>query len=73
MIHSIYLICMENIVEGCTSQLFEYIYDWLQGAPWKDARQTAAWMIVGLLATMHVALTQWCPYVLRGAAGANPV
>lgn len=75
MIHSIYLICMENIVEGCTPQLFEHIYVWLQTAPWKDARhkQTAAWMIVGLLATMHVALTRWCPYVLGRAKFAQSV
>ena len=60
-------------MEGYAPPLFEQACIWLQAAPWKDARhkQTAAWMLVGLLATMEVALTRWCPFVKGRAESAQ--
>lgn len=60
------MIGKENALEGSAPLLYEQACVWLQAAPWKDVRhkQTVAWMLVGLLSSLHVALPQWIPYVI---------
>jgi hypothetical protein len=60
---------LEIILEGGSPRLYSQVSLWLQEAPWKDVRhrQTLAWMLVGLLSTMAVGLTRWCPFVLSRA------
>jgi hypothetical protein len=60
---------LEIVLEIGCPPLYQHVYLWLQEAPWKDVRhrQTLAWMLVGLLSTMEVALTRWCPFVVSRA------
>lgn len=49
--------------------LFGMVCVWLRSAPWRDERhlQTVAWMVVGVLSSGEIALTQWIPYVVGRA------
>jgi hypothetical protein len=54
------LIELEIILGSGSYPLYQQVNLWLQEATWKDVRhrQTFAWMRVGLLSTMEVALTR---------------
>jgi hypothetical protein len=53
------------------SLLYETLLNLLQHAPWRDRRHllTLAWMVMGLLSSGWIALSEWTPFVVGRAHG----
>ena len=49
------------------SILYDTLLTLLQQAPWRDRRHlvTLAWMVMGLLSSGWIALSEWTPFVIK--------